>query len=144
MCCWSTPRGLHNKPGLMDELRKIIRVLHAVDLGEQATEIHDLFMPTSSAGAGRSIAARRQPPGRRNKLLLRGCHGARPTDPGTTAHRRAPAHGPCQLGACPSNVCKDAILKFYCPIWGSGDANLSIMPVQVTHSFVLVITRTGS
>ena len=48
------------------------------------------------------------------------------------------------LGACPSNVCKDAILKFYCPIWGSGDANLSIMPVQVTHSFVLAITRTGS
>jgi Acyl-CoA dehydrogenase, middle domain/Acyl-CoA dehydrogenase, N-terminal domain/Acyl-CoA dehydrogenase, C-terminal domain len=48
------------------------------------------------------------------------------------------------LGACPSNACKDAILKFYCPIWGSGDANLSIMPVQVTHSFVLAITRTGS
>ena len=48
------------------------------------------------------------------------------------------------LGACPSNVCKDAILKFYCPIWGSGDAILSIVPVQVAHSFVLAITRTGS
>jgi hypothetical protein len=48
------------------------------------------------------------------------------------------------LGACPSNVCKDAILKFYCPIWESGAAILSMMPVQVTHSFVLAITRTGS
>ena len=60
-----------------------------------------------------------------------------------TTHEPTPALNP-GLGACPSNVCKDAILKFYCPIWGSGDANLYIMPVQVTHSFVLAITRTGS